>query len=874
MDSARCNCRGNRQRTRPVRRRYFWNIRHLALSRTDDQGTRGRPIRVQWLNELPNEMPSGFDPTVDCGPNAPDCFPYNRIVTHVHGAHVKDDSDGYAGAWFTPDFALTGPGWLPSTYGPEGTYRYPMDQEAGTLWYHDHAMGVTHNNTQMGLAGFFPITDENEKALIAAKILPSGSHELGFALQDRRFDTHGQFAMPDYPIYDLTSPGCTLTLDGLADPATCRRLDWMKDPADGHLVPYVAGHPFLSYPINAGTSGAPFPAASTSLEYFGNMPVVNGVTYGRYDVEPRVYRMRFIGGADSRTWVLKLVSLGPQPAAGTVIPFWQIGSEQGFLNNPVSRDTIDLMPGERVDVLVDLTGITATTKLELRNIGPDDPYAGPASLLEAGYLPSEDIPVVMQFNGIAAVGTDDIVTPASATNLRPVVGSVVPLIPTPGVAVRNVSLVEIADSYGRTLPTIDARDFMEAGVPATEIVRLNDIEEWDIINTTVDAHPMHLHLVAFQVIGRQLIAPLSFVPAGTDVLNQIFTQASYQNDPAGSQVPPEAWEAGWKDTVDCPPGMVTRVRAKFDIAGERYVYHCHILSHEEHDMMRPLIVRDTSLAASFSGSGLWVRQLGNQMWAQVSQANPQSMAYSGPVLYADYGAGGIWRWDGSAWLLLSGSDPENMVVSGEWLYADYGGSGIWGWNGAAWSQLTGSNPGTMVAAGLMLYADFPGSGIWAWNGAAWNQVTGANPEAMVASGGVLYADFPGSGIWAWYGTFWSQITGAVPEIMVASGSMLFADYGTSGLWLWQGSSWSQPTGSNPQSMVATDSMLYAEFAGSGIWGWNGAGWSQLSGANPEIMLASGPTLFADYGTSGIWEWNGSSWVILTDSNPEIMAVSH
>ena len=316
-------------------------------------------------------MPNGFDPTVDCGMNAPDCFPYNRIVTDVHGAHVKDDSDGYAQAWFTPGFALTGPGWLPSTYGPEGTYRYPMDQEAGTIWYHDHAMGLTHNNTQMGLAGFFPITDANEQALIAANILPTGEFELGFALQDRMFDLSGQFAMPDAPVVDIYNfPACDPT-SRTTRLATCGPL-FMK-AADGHLIPYDAAGMVDPAGVNAD---APFLAASTSLEYFGNMPVVNGVTYGTATVQARRYRMRFIGGSDSRTWVMKLV----RRDSSAVVPFWQIGSDQGFLSSPVSRDTIDLMPGERVDVLVDLTGIPAGTKVVLQNIGPDDPYAGPDML--------------------------------------------------------------------------------------------------------------------------------------------------------------------------------------------------------------------------------------------------------------------------------------------------------------------------------------------------------------------------------------------------------------------------------------------------------------------------------------------------------------
>jgi spore coat protein A len=552
------------------------------------RGTKGRPIRVQWLNELPNVPPVGFDPSLDCGPNTSSCFPYNRVVVHAHGAHVQGDSDGNAVAWFTPNFLTTGMNYALSPYGPPGTYRYPMDQEAATVWYHDHAMGLTHLNTEMGLAGFFPITDANEQALIATNILPTGNYELGFALQDRYFDINGQFAMPDYPIYNLNSPGCTLTVNGLADPATCARVDWMKDPADGHLVPYVPGSPFLLDPINAG---APFPAASTSLEYFGNMPVVNGVTYGKFDVEPRRYRMRFIGGTDSRTWIMQLVDR----TTLAVIPFWQIGTEQGFLNNPVQRTSMALMPGERLDVLVDFTGITPGSKIVMQNLGPDTPYAGPFNPV----IPSVDIPEIMEFNVVGLVGVDNILPPSAATSLR---APIVPLVKTPTTPIRNVSLVEKTDQFGRILPTIDGRGFMPMGVPATELVRQNDTEEWDIINTTVDAHPMHLHLVAFQLINRQQYDPATYVPVVTDTVNQIFTQPSYT--PLGPVVLPTADEAGWKDTIDCPPGYVTRVRAKFDIASDLYVWHCHILSHEEHDMMRPLVVFADGVCGADNGAAL------------------------------------------------------------------------------------------------------------------------------------------------------------------------------------------------------------------------------------------------------------------------------
>ena len=561
------------------------------------KGAFGRPIRVQWLNELPNVAPVGLDPSVDCGPNAPNCFPYNRITTHVHGAHVGPESDGLASAWFTPGFTTVGEDFATTRqFGPEGTYFYPMDQEASTIWYHDHAMGTTHNNTNMGMAGFFPITDANEKSLVAAKILPTGAYELGFALQDRHFDAAtGNMVMPDYPIYDRNAVGCTLDINGLPDPLTCPLVPFMKDPADGHLVPYVAGHAFLANPINVG---APFGGTSATLEYFGNIPVVNGVVYGNYSVEPRVYRMRFIGGTDSRTWVMKL-SYTTIDAAGlpvqNVVPFWQIGTEQGLLNNPVYRPEIDLMPGERIDVLVDFTGVPADTKVMMQNLGPDTPWPGYFDYVAGAVAPSVDIPQIMAFNVGALVGTDTIVKPSAATNLRPLTTPVPPKGFVPAVQnTRVVSLMEITDGYGRTMPTIDARGFKPVGIPVTEIVKLNDTEQWDIVNTTVDAHPMYLHQVAFKVINRQLIG--TFTPPTDDILNQNFTPPSYTVAAGSAPIPVDAWDDGWKDTIASPPGYITRVWAKFDLSGE-YVWHCHILSHEEHDMMRNFIVTDAAFAA-------------------------------------------------------------------------------------------------------------------------------------------------------------------------------------------------------------------------------------------------------------------------------------
>ncbi len=583
------------------------------------KGTKNRPVYVQWLNDLPNEKPAGFDPSIDCGLNAPYGFPYNRLVTHVHGAHVGPESDGLTTAWYTPNFALQGEGAFPSsaytTFGPPGTYKYPMDQEASTIWYHDHAMGTTHLNTNMGMAGFFPITDMNEQSLLTplagpARALPNTLYDYGFALQDRNYDTTAQMVMPDYGIYNRADPACTLTVDGLPDPTTCPRLQWMKE-VDGHLVPYVAGSPLLLNANNIGFAnltgpyelpgqGAPFPAASATLEYFGNMPVVNGVTYGKIDMEARINRMRFIGGTDSRAWIMQLVRQDTM----AVVPFYQIGSEQGLLNKPVLRNVIDLMPGERIDVLVDFNGIPAATKVKMMNLGGDTPYSGYQDYLAGAITPSADIPQIMEFNVIAKGGNSNS-TPiatllAAATPLRPQTvaladGSGLPIVLKGApVVTRNVSLIEITDQYGRTMPTIDGRGFLPPGVPVTEIILPGQVEQWDIINTTVDAHPMHIHQVAFQTLNRQAID--LFIAPGVDIANQNFTAPTYT--PAGAVLPADIWDAGEKDTVQCPPGYVTRVKMVFDVLGD-YVWHCHILSHEEHDMMRPFKVTNQAVAPTF-----------------------------------------------------------------------------------------------------------------------------------------------------------------------------------------------------------------------------------------------------------------------------------
>jgi hypothetical protein len=245
-----------------------------------------------------------------------------------------------------------------------------------------------------------------------------------------------------------------------------------------------------------------------------------------------------------------------------------------------------------------------------------------------------------------------------------------------------------------------------------------------------------------------------------------------------------------------------------------------------------------TLAASVAGSGLWVYDPNTATWAQITPDTPENIIYSGSTLCVDFGAIGIWKWDGTAWTQLSPSNPENMVASGSTLYAEFGAGGIWMWNGFSWTKLTPSNPENMVASGSTFYAEFGAGGIWMWNGFSWTKLTPSNPENMVASGSTLYAEFGAGGIWKWDGTAWTQLSPSNPENMVASGSTLYAEFGAGGIWKWDGTAWTQLSPSNPENMVASGSTFYAEFGAGGIWMWNGYSWRKLTTSNPVIMAIS------------------------------------
>jgi FtsP/CotA-like multicopper oxidase with cupredoxin domain len=307
-------------------------------------------------------------------------------------------------------------------------------------------------------------------------------------------------------------------------------------------------------------------------EFFGNHMVVNGNTWPFLNVEPRRYRFRLLNGCQSRFLILSF----DDPK----VEVWQIGNEGGFLSAPVPLKEILMGPAERADVIVDFTNVKFGKSVVMRNRGPDAPFGG------GGFRPSDPQTTgqVMRFNvNVALAGGDtstppaQLVMPTDIPTLNPTVTRGVALLEkmstspgVPPIPVETLLGIKAADPAATAGPGIAAPPgfveelWMDA---ITEDPALNAVETWEIYNFTADAHPIHIHEVFFQVVDRQRLDKATGLPI--------------QNPR-----PPEAWENGFKDTVIAYPGEVTRVKMKFGNAGN-FVWHCHIVEHEDNEMMRP-----------------------------------------------------------------------------------------------------------------------------------------------------------------------------------------------------------------------------------------------------------------------------------------------
>ncbi len=298
-------------------------------------------------------------------------------------------------------------------------------------------------------------------------------------------------------------------------------------------------------------------------EYFGDTMLVNGKVWPFLEVEPRMYRFRILNGCNAR--ILSLDIGGPS--------LWQIGAEGGLWDVPVPMKRLVLAPAERADVLVDFSKFRGA-RLVMKNHRPPKPVSNPAPSLEQ----------VMQIRVGKTVSEPG---PTSIPSSLP--GRKADL--SDPVATRYITLNEIDPEEVDWFLNLNAVDF---GEPTTETPKAGTVEDWVFVNLTGDTHPMHMHLVTFQVIGRTPFDAEAYEAAygGPNGVPGGFDPTPFATGP---MVPPAPEERGFKDTVKADPGYFTTIRAKFELpmgvtAPQNYVYHCHIVEHEDNDMMRPFTV--------------------------------------------------------------------------------------------------------------------------------------------------------------------------------------------------------------------------------------------------------------------------------------------
>lgn len=512
------------------------------------EAERGTPVIVKWINKLTKKHIFAVDPTLHWAnpnnmsmmppkpwPAFPPGFPKAQkpvpTVTHLHGGEVPSIYDGHPDAWETFD-GKKGPAYVTSTF------KYPNKQEATTLWYHDHALGITRLNVYAGLAGFYLLRDKAcgcyNETCISKLNLPSGKYEIPLAIQDRSFYCDGSLLFNDVGINPEIHP---------------------------YWVP----------------------------EFFGNSIMVNGRVWPNLDVDRCQYRFRVLNGSNARFYNL-MMSNG--------MKFIQIGSDGGFLPTPVELTSLLLAPGERADLLVDFSSCSLGTKITLIN-DANAPY------------PDGDAPdpsttgLIMQFTI-----PEKSKPPVRPRKLPKKLNDIPELIPNS--CHRILTLNEVMGPNGPEMVLLNGQKW---SAPITEKPLVGSTEEWTIVNLTMDTHPIHLHLVQFQLFNRQNFNADEYML----MWEKINGMPPFENPPMelpvepflmGEPIPPADNEMGWKDTIRMNPNQVTRIRVRFapqwvktgevckgenlypfdPSKGPGYVWHCHILDHEDNEMMRPYIV--------------------------------------------------------------------------------------------------------------------------------------------------------------------------------------------------------------------------------------------------------------------------------------------
>ena len=625
--------------------------------------SRGTPTTIRYINNLTTNvinwrnwtdasLHSAFHQATDEEmPMTGDASHYQGpvlAVPHLHGGEVPALIDGGPEAWFAsdmpgPDMATEYLSHGPAYYSKDGAadneaiYSYPNTQEAAPLWFHDHLLGGTRlNATFAGLAGAYAVIDpdmELPDGLLPVGLDTNGSNDLDGAneavvplvIQDRMFDTNGELFFPDIGI----------------------------NPEHPYWVP----------------------------EFVGDTIVVNGKAWPYLNVDQQRYRFYAINGSNSRPYDMFL----QDQTTGLKYPMWVIATDGGYLDTPVMIDpnanatqvkagvqkSLMMMPGERYELIIDFSGIPDGSNLVLRNVAPTVD-GNPKASLDGR---------IMQFrvSGDIPADGDKSYDPASLESLR----SEAPIVRLPGApggpaisesnvnVTRQLTLNEVLGAGGplealvnnskwsgmrpdaspipgsEKIDGFNQANFSFMGNYLTEMPVEGTTEVWEILNLTMDSHPIHLHGLQFQLIDRQpfdmnaymmtyamaftndigAIDPVTglpypdgvFIPGygpPLDYLNGNPRALGGNPDPIllGQPLPPLPYEEGWKDTVIMHPGEKTRIAVRIaptdklltdtdlywdympNAPDSAYVWHCHITDHEDNEMMRPMMFRPNPAA--------------------------------------------------------------------------------------------------------------------------------------------------------------------------------------------------------------------------------------------------------------------------------------
>ena len=518
------------------------------------EAERRQPVTVEWRNELEGAFPVSVTvaPEATGADGVPvQCVPglsggeldrhaaalTGHTVVHLHGGLTPASEDGWAENLFAP--------------GQRALFNYPLDQRAALLWYHDHVMGITKLDVYAGLAGLWIVRDDRERDLG----LPEGPpFEVPLLIQDRNFD--------------LDERG---QLTG--------RLVHKTDPE--------------------------------VMEAFPPFTVVNGKVWPVLDVQPATYRFRVLNGSNARTYRLVLLREGAPPELARIT---QIGTDHGLLRAPVHvpADGLVLASAERADLLVDFSDLAPGSELTVLNTAaaPFDGSSFPAADAEKA-ADLEDLlpyPQVLRFRVVDEAPTRVSIPRELATDYEPPAADALAGAPRRAIALvereldgepnmltmRELAVAAEADS-GPRVRLVDGGETTGYRVVAahfedttTFFPMLGEYEVWQLINLTDDTHPIHLHLDPFQILARR---PIRYqIPDGGIGERDLAATVTLERDLDDElDHAIDDNERGLKDTVRVNPNEIVEIAVRFTTYSGRYMYHCHILEHEDRDMMRPFV---------------------------------------------------------------------------------------------------------------------------------------------------------------------------------------------------------------------------------------------------------------------------------------------